>query len=167
MREVESAMAEVFSGRIITDGDMELIRWAREAYPNLSRYELAGTVCELIGWLTPAGGAKVPQCIAFFAKMEAEGKLDLPVLKTRNPSIRKARPANSATHSAHMPEITECAGIELCLARPGADMQKWRGRMDRHHKADLSKKAIYAYPLRPDFADILKGIKEFKTNPTQ
>jgi len=295
-------MAEVFSGRTITDEDLELIRWARGAYPNLSRYELAGTVCEFIGWLTPAGGAKVPQCIAFFAKMEAEGKLDLPVLKTRKPTIREGRPGNTATHCAPMPEITECADIELFIARPGADMQKWRGyvnayhmlgdknvfgsriyyfirsggqtlgcmlfsaaswalkdrdrwigwsdadrkerlflvvnnsrflifpnvrvknlasralslaarqlpadwarefgyfpvlletfvdtalyagtsykaanwvllgrtkgrgRIDRHHKADLSKKAIFAYPLRPDFADILKGIKGFKINPAQ
>ena len=295
-------MAEVFSGRIITDDDLELIRWACGAYPSLSRYELAGTVCEFIGWVTPAGAAKVPQCIGFFAKMEAEGKLDLPAMKTRNPPMGKGQSANAIKHGFPMPEITECAGIELSIARPGADMQKWRGyvnayhmlgdknvfgsriyyfirsggrelgcmlfsaaswaledrdawigwsdadraerlflvannsrflifpnvrvknlasralslaarqlpadwarefgyspvlletfvdtefhagtsykaanwvllghtkgrgRMDRHHKAGLSQKAIFAYPLRPDFADILKGVKELKTNPPQ
>ena len=300
MYEVEVDMAEVFSGRIISDEDLELIRWARGTYPNLSRYELAGTVCEFIGWVTPAGDAKVPQCIAFFTKMEAEGKLELPAMKTRAP--RKGSSPGPVTHGAPMPEITGCAGIELCIAKPGADMQKWRGyvnayhmlgdknvfgsriyyfirsggqelgcmlfsaaswaledrdkwigwsdadrkerlflvannsrflifpnvrvrnlasralslaarqlpadwareygyspvlletfvntdfhagtsykaanwvllghtkgrgRMDRRHRAGLSQKAIFAYPLRPDFADILKGIKEFKINPPQ
>jgi hypothetical protein len=290
-------MAEIFSGRIITDDDMEIIRWTRDTYPNLSRYELAGTVCEFIGWVTPSGGAKVPQCIDFFARMEAEGKLDLPALKARKPSIQKEKTSDAAKNNAHMPEVTECGGIELLKARPGADMQEWRryvneyhmlgdknvfgsriyyfirserqtlgcmlfsaaswalenrdrwigwsagerkerlylivnntrflilpnvrvknlasralslaakqlpsdwvrefgyspvlletfvdtsifagtsytaanwillghtkgrGRMDRHHKARLSQKAIFVYPLRPDFADILRGDKELR-----
>ena len=75
-------MAGIFSGREITADDMELIKWTCEFYPKLSRHELAATVCEAIGWVTPAGGAKVPQCMAFFAQMEAEGKLKLPVVKT-------------------------------------------------------------------------------------
>ena len=293
-------MAEVFSGRTITDEDLELIRWARVAYPNLSRHELAGTVCEFIGWVTPAGDAKVPQCIAFFAKMEAEGKLDLPAMNTRKSPLRKEQPDNPATCGAAVPKVTECDGVELYIAKPGTDMKKWRGyvnayhmlgdknvfgsriyyfirsggqdlgcmlfsaaswaleerdrwigwsaddrkerlflvsnnarflifpnvrvknlasralslaarqlpgdwarefgyspvlletfvdtahyagtsykaanwvllghtkgrgRMDRHHKAGLSRKAIFAYPLRPDFADILKGVKELKINP--
>jgi hypothetical protein len=38
---------------------------------------------------------------------------------------------------------------------------KGRGRMDRHHVSSLSAKAIFVYPLRHDFADILKGLKPF------
>ena len=126
-------MAEVFSGRTITADDMELIRWTRATYPNLSRYELAGTVCEFIGWLTPAGDAKVPQCIDFFAKMEAVGKLDLPPLKTRNPSLREEKSANAHVCDMDMSEITKCGDIELCIARPGADIQKWRGYVNAFH----------------------------------
>jgi len=39
---------------------------------------------------------------------------------------------------------------------------KGRGRNDRRHDSRLSVKAIFAYPLRPDFADVLKGAKPFK-----
>jgi len=70
----------VFSGREISESDMELIKWAIASYPSLSRYELAGTVCEIIGWVTPSGDAKTPQCMAFFARMEADGELDLPAI---------------------------------------------------------------------------------------
>lgn len=37
-----------------------------------------------------------------------------------------------------------------------------RGRMDRYNKCDLTRKAIYVYPLRRDFRSILLGLKPYK-----
>lgn len=149
-------MAELFSGREITADDMELIKWARASYPNLSRYELAGTVCELIGWVTPAGDAKIPQCMAFFAQMEADGKLDLPVLKTRKPASRKGTPAKPLTYADLPPEITKCGNIELCIAKPGAEMRKWRDYIDAFHS--LGDKMVFGsrlhYFIRSDNHDL-------------
>ena len=146
-------MAGTFSGREITAEDMEIVRWARAAYPGLSRHELAGTVCELIGWVTPAGVAKTPQCMAFFAKMEADGKLDLPVLKARKPALPRGQPANS---TAPAPEITKCGSIELCIARPGADLRKWRGYISNFHR--LGDKMVFGsrlhYFIRSDGVDL-------------
>ena len=143
--------AKAFSGREITEDDMSLIRWARTAYPNLSRYELAGTVCELIGWVTPAGGAKIPQCMSFFAQMEASGQLDLPALKTRKPTIRKEKAA-----PALMPEIIKCGNIELAIARPGPNLQKWRSYIDAYHT--LGDKTVFGsricYFIRSDGQDL-------------
>lgn len=43
-----------------------------------------------------------------------------------------------------------------------------RGRMDRNNKCELSKKAIFMYPLQKDFKLILKGEKPFKAvNPDE
>jgi hypothetical protein len=126
-------MIGVFSGREITTDDMELIKWARKSYPNLSRYELAGTVCELIGWVTPAGEAKIPQCMAFFAQMETGGKLDLPALKIRKPNPGKEKPSTFLTPDAFTQDITNCDDIELCIARPGSELQKWRGYINAFH----------------------------------
>jgi hypothetical protein len=53
----------VFSGRAFRPEDIEMIKWARKTYPNLPRHEFAATVCELLGWTTPAGRAKQMQCI--------------------------------------------------------------------------------------------------------
>jgi hypothetical protein len=72
----------VFSGRTFSPKDIETIIWTRKAYPKLSRHEFAGTVCELLGWITPAGRAKQMQCIAFLEKLEAEGIIQLPPYDT-------------------------------------------------------------------------------------
>ena len=72
----------VFSGRTFSPEDIEIIRWARKTYPKLSRYEFAGTVCEMLGWTTPAGRAKQMQCVTFLEELEAEGIMQLPPLDT-------------------------------------------------------------------------------------
>jgi len=64
----------VFSGRKFSPEDIEMIKWARKAYPKLPRNEFASTVCELLKWTTPAGSAKRAQCVAFLEKLEAEGR---------------------------------------------------------------------------------------------
>jgi hypothetical protein len=133
-------MVMVFSGREITEDDLSLIRWARTAYPNLSRHEFAGTVCELIGWVTPSGNSKTPQCMSFLAQMEASGQLDLPTLKTRKPTATKLKPA-----PAQLPEIMECGNITLKIARPGSDMQKWRSYVDAYHP--LGDKTVFGSRL--------------------
>jgi len=43
-----------------------------------------------------------------------------------------------------------------------------RGRMDRQNECNLSRKAIYMYPLQKDFKDCLKGLKPCKSvNPDE
>ncbi len=43
---------------------------------------------------------------------------------------------------------------------------KGRGRMDRYNDNNISKKAIFMYPLQSDFKEVLKGEKPFKAvNP--
>jgi len=47
-----------FSGRTFCSEDIETIKWVRRTYPGLSRTELAATICELLGWTTPADQPK-------------------------------------------------------------------------------------------------------------
>jgi len=68
----------VFSSRTFSPEDIEIIKWARKAYPKLPRHEFAGTVCELLDWNTPAGRAKQMQCVSFLEKLEAERIIQLP-----------------------------------------------------------------------------------------
>ena len=153
-------MIELSSGREITNEDMNIIKWARSTYPHLSRNELAGTVCELIGWVTPAGGAKIPQCMAFFAKMEAEGKLDLPALKTRQAPTRKITRLNDAD----MLEATDCGDIELSIAKPGSEQRRWREYVNSFHS--LGDKTVFGsrlhYFIRSEGRDL--GCLQFSSS---
>jgi hypothetical protein len=144
MKEDDST-TKLFSGRNITEDDMGLVRWACDTYPNISRSELAGTVCELIDWVTPAGDAKIPQCLAFFAQMESEGILKLPTLKTRKSVFREKKSATLPIPDVFQSELTECGDIELVIARPGANLKKWRGYLDAFHS--LGDKKVFGSRL--------------------
>jgi len=130
-----------FSGRKITTDDVELIKWARETHPSLSRHELAGTVFELISWVNPAGGAKLPQCMAFFAQMEAAGILELPAIRAKRSATKKEKPPVIPSSADFPQEITKIGDIELYLARPGIAMQKWRNYINAFHR--LGDKMVF------------------------
>ena len=68
----------VYSGRNFTSEEIELIQWTRKKYSQLSRRELAATVCEFLGWTTPAGRSKIPQCTSFLKSLEDAGLIELP-----------------------------------------------------------------------------------------
>jgi hypothetical protein len=120
-----------FSGRTLTQPDLEMIRWARASYPGLSRSELAGTICEFLEWVTPSGNAKTIQCLECLATLESAGLVDLPPLKAQK---RAASPrAQPPPALEDMPAITACGDIQLAIASPGYEMRKWRGYVDAYH----------------------------------
>jgi hypothetical protein len=53
------------------------VRWW-EAYPSLSRTELAHTVCELLGWKRPSGRLKNRECLDLLDQLDTEGVVVLP-----------------------------------------------------------------------------------------
>jgi hypothetical protein len=120
----------IYSGRQLTQADIEAIRWVRSTYPSLTRNELAGTVCEIIDWVTPSGRAKIPQCLVCLSDLEAAGLIDLPELR-----VQKLPPRRTVTAiiEVERPEITACEGIGLSVAEPGDGHRKWRGYVDAYH----------------------------------
>ena len=123
-------MNRVFFGRMITQEEIALMKWVCQTYPGLARSELAGTVCELIGWTTPSGEAKIPQCRACLATLDAEGVLDLPASKTRK-AVTGRTPLEF--HASPPEPVMACEDLELFIARPGASLRRWRAYMDRYH----------------------------------
>jgi hypothetical protein len=123
-----------FSGRVFTPEEIELIEYTCKSYPKLSRRELASTVCELIGWLTPGGMPKTPQCARLLKKLEGEAGLELPALsKTGGAGRRAAAPPAEAPGAGGAGEAMECGGVELEVVRPGARLRQWRAYVSRHH----------------------------------
>ncbi|MDR3600949.1 MAG: hypothetical protein P4L49_10805 [Desulfosporosinus sp.] len=91
----------VYSGRNFTSEEIELIQWTRKRYPQLSRKELAKTVCEFLGWTTPAGRAKSPQCVSFLETLEEAGLIELPpkdVSRKRSARFKKTGCASIVMH---------------------------------------------------------------------
>lgn len=58
-----------FCGHTITTIQLELIQKATARYQNLSRSELASTLCEMLGWLRPNGKPKTVECYQYLQKL--------------------------------------------------------------------------------------------------
>lgn len=125
----------VFSGRTISPDDIELIKWAIKTYPKLSRSELAGTVCELIGWTTTSGKAKWRQCLDFLETLETEEIIQLP--PTRGPKTRQSTVLESIAWDVKVEDIRgkvrDFAPIKLEIVRPGEQLKRWRSFINRYH----------------------------------
>jgi len=104
----------IFSGRNFTSEDIELIKWTRKRYPQLSRTELAKTLCEFLGWTTPAEKAKTPQCISFLVTLEEAGIIKLPPLDISKRRLRNSKlPDFSIDTTPIVDELKDLLPIQL------------------------------------------------------
>jgi hypothetical protein len=127
-----------YSGRKFSAEDISLIITTTQLYPRLSQREMASTVCELIGWVTPNGKPKRRQCVEYLRQLEEEGLIKLPAVRTKKVESKKesqeVSPTQSALESTEKREITECGKIKLEIARPGKTLARWREYVSTYHK---------------------------------
>jgi len=124
---------------MFSEEEISLIKETTATYPKLSQFELAGTVCELIGWVQPNGKPKIVPCLQFLRELANEGELTLPVLNEKQREINRGKKKQSAPIEASdiswidMSEMRECGSIELEIIRPGKRMKQWRTYMSMYH----------------------------------
>ena len=81
MATIETLSSTTFSGRRFTRKQLVEVQETVETFKNLSRQELALTLCEHLNWKNPAGKLKIHSCFALLDKLEAEGIVTLPAKK--------------------------------------------------------------------------------------
>jgi hypothetical protein len=59
-----------FCGRVLTAGELDLVRQIIADFPRLSQAELACTICELMQWRRPNGKLKNPECVEWLQKWQ-------------------------------------------------------------------------------------------------
>ena len=130
-----NALPERFAGRLFTQHDLQLIRTVVADYPNLSRHELAATICELLTWERPNGRLKTRECRDLLERLQQRGQLHLPDKGHGRPTgAATAIPAPS--HPAEHPLDTtlDCLQpIKLTLVRTPAQQAEWRALIAHHH----------------------------------
>jgi len=72
-------------GREITGEELDEIQDTVRLFPALSRWELAQTICEHLGWLTASGGYKTDACLKLLRRLEDKGRLRLPPKRAISP----------------------------------------------------------------------------------
>jgi hypothetical protein len=126
----------VFKGREFSSSDLDLIREIVSTYSTLSRQELAGTACELLGWTRPGGGLKVIECKELLSRLEADGWIELPALvKTKPRGARTSVPRTSRGEPQELlvGTVRDVAPITLRLLAGESDRLLWRELVGRYH----------------------------------
>jgi hypothetical protein len=134
MKSVDLLPGTTFSGRRFTRRQLSFVQQSVERFPNLSRKEVAQTLCEHLRWKTPNGKNKTESCLKMLQALEDQGVVKLPDKRER------ATPQRSPPAFEHEPcdPPIECAlesvrPIRLELVRSAEDRQAWKAYLQTHH----------------------------------
>jgi len=135
VKSVRTLPGTTFSGRRFTRKQLAQVQETVERFPNLSRTELAHTLCEHLNWKTPNGKDKVESCLTVLEKLEAQGVLSLPAKPAKQASQRRvplldndASPTPiEATLRTLMPIRLEAVGSS------GPDRERWKAYLQTYH----------------------------------
>src|SRR2546426_7842326 len=125
-----------FLGRRVTGEDLTMIQEIVASCADLTRMELARTVCELLGWRRRSERLKARECREFLEKLDTGGLLVLP-------DKRAGRPVGSRTGVPVTERGNPCAVIhgtahdvgrlELELVRSDEARRLFRELVGRYH----------------------------------
>lgn len=133
MESVETLSSTTFSGRRFTRRQLAQVQETVKQFPQLSRAELARTVCEHLDWKTPNGKAKVESCLVMLEKLEAQGVLSLPARVVR--AARQRRVLDKAAVEAPIEEeLAALMPIRLeAVGSSGPDRERWKAYLETFH----------------------------------
>jgi hypothetical protein len=125
-----------FCGRVLTAGELNLVRQIVIDFPRLSQAELAHTICELLGWRRPNGKLKSVECVEWLQKLQQRqavpGLPELQITKPRGPQ---------RVHTDHLSDpqpprrgrLADCQPLQLELIEDRAGRQLFQQYIQRYH----------------------------------
>jgi hypothetical protein len=123
------------SGRYFSKKDLQDVHDTVNRFANLSRTELAETLCEHLGWRTAKKKNKINACLSALDKLEKSGYITLP--EKREQKKRETKPiiwsAQSDPGITLDCELSALKGIHLELVTEKDDITLWNELVDRHH----------------------------------
>jgi len=126
----------LISGRMFTAEELRDIIETVHMFPNLSRLELAKTICEGLSWNAPNGRYKVDACRQLLEKLERQKEFVLPEKRNVKPVLRRQIIFGQRTEPE--PEIGgtvfEYKPIELESVRSKEGISLWNEYVERYHK---------------------------------
>ena len=139
MKSVDSLPKTTFSGRRFTRKQLARVQETVERFPQLTRAELARTLCEHLNWRTPNGKDKVESCLSLLEALEAHGVASLPAKQSRRAAQRRA-PRVEDVPPASVIEAVLSAVTPIRLDAVGSS-----GEAREHFKAYLERYHYLGY----------------------
>ena len=138
-----------FCGQAVSASQLRLICESVKRYPNLSREELANTLCEWLDWYRPNGRLKARECRDLLQQLHENSIIELPALRAGRP--RGSSTAVPKTQLGALGEPLECAlshvqPVQLKRVQQSAEHAYWREIVGRYHY--LGHKTAYGASIR-------------------
>ena len=90
----------VVSGRAFSGAEVEQIQETVRVFSKLSRWELAQTLCEHLGWVTAKGQYKVESCLKALRRLEGLGLIQGPAPRRYEPRKKEPLRPSEETEAA-------------------------------------------------------------------
>jgi hypothetical protein len=132
-----------FCGHDVTGEELRLIIETVADFPNLSRTELAHTICEFLDWRRPTGALKAHECRFFLEELDASGILRLPDRQGNcSRTARKLQPGQRDERE-DQPEplvgnLKDFGPVWLETVETRDDQRQWREWVGRYHYLGFS-----------------------------
>lgn len=123
-----------FCGNPVTCKQLDLIKNTVVRYSNLSRTEIAATLCEFLEWIRPNGKPKTVECREYLDQLEEMGLIGLPGKRQQ----RKKREAVSIQKIQHnqtpiIGSLEQTGPFNMVLVTTPEERNLWRSLVEQHH----------------------------------
>lgn len=123
-----------FSGRRFSREQLFEIQKTVQTFKNLSRNELALTLCEHLHWTNPAGKLKVKSCLDMLEQLESLGIVALPARRVTKAPVRRELTFDKPPQTSPITEMLGAVGpIKLKLVSAPSDWQDFKAYLQVHH----------------------------------
>ena len=134
MATIETLSSTTFSGRRFTRKQLAQVQDTVETFGNLSRKELALTLCEHLNWNNPAGKLKVNSCLDMLERLEALGIVTLPAKRKTRAPVRRVPAFKNLPDELPINETLGGIGpVSLQRVTAPDDWEDFKAYINTHH----------------------------------
>jgi len=134
MKTVESLPKTTFSGRRFTRKQLARVQETVQSFSNLSRNELAFTICEHLEWRTPSGSLKIQSCLTLLESLEENGVITLPSKRETKKRVHRVPTFNEHPASPLVEgSLSTITPISLRLVTTQEDRERWKAYLQTYH----------------------------------
>lgn len=132
---MKEAGADAFlSGREFTADEVAQVCETVRVCSALPWFEIVQTVCEHLGWVTPAGRYKVASCAKALAVLERRGLLTLPAKRVRPCGPQQVvMGADTDAEALVTGTVREIGPVAVVPVTETGEMRRWNGYVARYH----------------------------------
>lgn len=124
------------SGRKFSSQQIKMIQETVATFKNLSRRELAQTICEHFCWKSPNGQLKLNSCLHALERFERLGLMSLPAVQVKQQVRQPSYGSVILDLAQHMPlkgSLNNVTPLDLRLVATKDQRQLWNGYVERYH----------------------------------